>query len=106
MSDWIDVVSAADLAPGAFHVVDVEDTQIAVFNVDGDFFAIEDLCSHDLACLTEGDVEGGEVVCPIHGARFDLRTGEALTPPAYEPVPTFPVRVEAGMVQVRDDRFD
>jgi 3-phenylpropionate/trans-cinnamate dioxygenase ferredoxin component len=51
-------------------------------------------------------VDGDEVICPRHGARFCIRTGEALSPPAYEPVPTFPVRVTDGMVQVRDDRWD
>jgi 3-phenylpropionate/trans-cinnamate dioxygenase ferredoxin subunit len=106
MSDWVNVAAASAIADGEFAVVDVDDVEIAVFNVDGEFYAIEDLCSHDLACLTEGEVEGCEVTCPIHGARFDVRTGEALTPPAYEPVPTFPVRVEDGVVQVRDDRDD
>ena len=106
MSDWVDVAPTAHIGAGEFAVVDVDDVQIAVFNVEGEYYAIEDLCSHDFACLTEGEFEGCEVACPIHGARFDVRTGEALTPPAYEPVPTFPVRIENDVVQVRDDRDD
>lgn len=106
MSDWIDVAPVSELAPGAYKVVDVDDAAIAVFNLDGEFYAIEDVCTHDYAELTGGDIEGHEIVCPRHGARFDIRTGEALTPPAYEPVATLPVRVENGMVQVRDDRWD
>ena len=106
MSEWVDVAPAADLGPGSWRVVDVDDVQIAVFNVGGEFFAIEDVCTHDGGCLTGGEVEGGEIVCPRHGARFSIRTGEALSAPAYEPVSTFPIRIEAGMVQVRDDRWD
>ena len=106
MSDWINVAPAAQIGPGEFAVIDVDEIQIAVFNVEGEYHAIEDLCSHDLACLTDGEFEGCEVVCPMHGARFDVRTGEALTPPAYEPVPVFPVRIEDGVVQVRDNRDD
>ena len=106
MTQWVDVAPTTHIGEGEFAVADVDEVQIAVFNVEGEFYAIEDLCSHDYACLTDGELEGCEVVCPIHGARFDVRTGEALTPPAYEPVPTFPVRIEAGVVQVRDDRDD
>ena len=100
MSDWIDVAAARAIAPGEFVVVDVDDISVVVFNVDGRFLAVENLCSHDDALLSEGMLEGEEVICPRHGARFCLRTGEALTPPAYEPVDCYPVRVEDGMVQV------
>ena len=79
---------------------------MVVFNVDGGFLAVEDMCSHDDALLSEGMIDGEEVICPRHGARFCLRTGEALSPPAYEPVQTFPVRIEGDVVQVRDDRDD
>ncbi len=106
MASWVDVAQAADIGPGEFNVVDVDDTLIAVFNVKGTFYAIEDLCTHDGEELTGGPVDGDQVICPRHGARFCLRTGAALTAPAYEPVATFPVRVENGVVQVRDDRWD
>jgi 3-phenylpropionate/trans-cinnamate dioxygenase ferredoxin subunit len=106
MSDWIDVMPAAALPPGEPAVVELDDTNVAVFNVDGEFFAIQDVCTHDGEELTGGPMEGDQIICPRHGARFCVRTGEALSPPAYEPVHTFPVRVVDGMVQFRDDRFD
>jgi len=106
MSEWINVAPPGAIAPGEWEVVELEDTVIAVFNVDGEFHAIEDVCSHEEATLTGLPLEGDQVICPRHGARFCVRTGEALTPPAYEPVHVFPVRVEAGIVQVRDDRWD
>ena len=75
---------------------------IGVFNVGGDLYAIEDRCSHDDGPLAEGDFEPEEavVVCPRHGARFDVRTGRALTLPAYLPVETCDVTVEDGVVKV------
>ena len=106
MSEWIDVVPADEFEPGTWRTVDVDDVMIAVFNLDGEFYAIEDVCTHDYSTLTGGQVEGDEIVCPRHGARFNVKTGEALTAPAYEPVPTFPVRVDNGIVQVKDDRWD
>lgn len=107
MSDWVDVAAEAEFGPGTWRVAWVEGAPVAVFRAaDGSCYAIEDCCSHQATPLSEGKVEELEVVCPLHGARFSLVTGQALTPPAYEPVATFPVRVEKGMVQVRDDRFD
>lgn len=106
MPDWIDVAPQGELPPGEWVTVDVEGTEVAVFNVDGRYFAIENVCTHDGGELTGGDVEGDVIVCPRHGARFSITTGEALSPPAYEDVPTFPVRIRDGVVQVRDARFD
>jgi 3-phenylpropionate/trans-cinnamate dioxygenase ferredoxin subunit len=75
---------------------------VCVYNLGGELYAIEDRCSHDDGPLCEGefDVEEGTVVCPRHGASFDVRTGEALTLPAFEPVAVFPVRVDDGVVKV------
>jgi 3-phenylpropionate/trans-cinnamate dioxygenase ferredoxin subunit len=106
MSDWIPVAPTSEFPPGTHRVVDVDGAQIAVFNVDGQYFAIEDVCTHDGGILTGGPIENDQVVCPRHGARFSIRTGEALSPPAFEPVATLPVRVEDGVVQVRDERWD
>jgi len=106
MADWIDVAKAEDVKPGEFRVVDIDDVEIAVINCNGEFYAIEDVCTHDGGQLTGGEIEGCQIECPRHGARFDITTGEALTAPAYEPVAVFPVRVNDGMVQVRDDRWD
>jgi 3-phenylpropionate/trans-cinnamate dioxygenase ferredoxin component len=83
------VCSKSDLAPG--EVKRIDDPAIAVFNVGGTLFAISDTCTHAEASLSEGRVDGETVECPLHGACFDLRTGDALTPPAIEPVQTFRV---------------
>lgn len=106
MSDWVDVAPAAELPPGGRRVVSVDNAQIAVFNLDGRYYAIEDVCTHDGGELASGTCEGDVIVCPRHGARFSIKTGAVLAPPAYEAVATFPVRVENGIVQVRDDRWD
>ena len=106
MADWTDVAPADGFPPGTCRTVDVDGVPIAVFNVNGRYYAIEDLCTHEAETLSDGEVLDDIIVCPRHGAQFSLVTGEALSPPAYEAVPTFPVQVENGMVQVRDDRFD
>jgi 3-phenylpropionate/trans-cinnamate dioxygenase ferredoxin subunit len=103
MAEWVDVAKAEEFPPGTSVTVDLEDRVVAVFNVEGEFYAIEDLCTHDGGDLASGELEGDEIVCPRHGARFSVRTGEVLAPPAYEDVRVFPVRVHEGMVQVRDD---
>lgn len=101
MVDWVDVAKLADFGDGTVRVVVLGDgREVAVFNVGGRFYAIEDRCSHEEEALSWGAVEGDEVICPRHGARFSLVTGAALTPPACEPVATFAVRVEGGVVQV------
>ncbi len=76
---------------------------LGVFNIDGELYAVEDRCSHDDGPLVEGDWEPEEavVICPRHGSRFDIRTGRPLTLPAFEPVATYEVRVEDGLVKVR-----
>lgn len=106
MSDWVRVCASHELQPGHCRVLDVEGAQVAVVNVDGEFHAIEDVCTHDGGQLTGGAICGFEIECPRHGARFDLRTGAALCPPAYEPTAVFPIRIEDGVVWVRDDRWD
>ena len=106
MADWTDVCRADELAPGQCRVVDVDGVYMVVVNVGGEFFAIEDVCTHDGGDLATGGVIGDVITCPRHGARFCVRTGAALSPPAYEPTAKFPVRVEGGVVQVRDDRWD
>jgi len=110
MSDWIDVAPASEFRAGQSRLVDADGVRIAVFNIDGEFHALEDVCTHDGSPLlgsgvdTQDLVDGDQITCPRHGARFCIRTGEALAPPAYEPALKFPVRVENGIVQVRDDR--
>lgn len=100
MGEWIEVCAVDELKPGDFKTVWVDDIEVAVVNVDGEFYAIEDVCTHDGGELTGGIIEGCEIECPRHGARFDVRTGAVLAPPAYEDVPTYPVRIKAGRIEV------
>ena len=106
MNEWVAVARVEELASGERRIVDVDDTHIVVINLGGQYYAIEDVCTHDGGKLTGGTVEGDQIVCPRHGARFCIRTGAALSAPAYEPTSTFPVRIENGVIQVRDDRWD
>jgi 3-phenylpropionate/trans-cinnamate dioxygenase ferredoxin subunit len=106
MSDWVNVAKLEELPPGERRIVDVDDVQIAVFNLGGDYYAIEDVCTHDYAPLADAKLDGDEIICPRHGARFCIKTGAVKAPPAYEAVATFPVRVFQGMIQVRDARWD
>lgn len=106
MSQWIRVCPLSEILPGEHKLVWDGDVPIAVFNIDGDLYAIADVCTHDGGDLADGDLHGHAIECPRHGARFDVRTGAVLTPPAVEPTATFPVRVEDSVVYTRDDRWD
>ena len=102
MSEKIDVCPADDLPDGALRTVEWEDVEIMVVNCGGELLAIEDRCSHDDGPLAEGEIDVTKctVECPRHGSLFDLRSGKPLTLPAYEPVESFPVTVEDGVVRV------
>jgi len=97
---WKHVAPAASIAPGDYATAELDAGFVAVFNVAGEFFAIDDVCTHDGGGLAGGEVQDTQVICPRHGARFCLRTGRALTPPAYEPVKTYPTRIIDGYVEV------
>ena len=98
----IDVCPVEELPPGHVKIVFAGTLAIGVYNLDGEYFALEDRCSHDDGPLCEGDfdVEEGIAICPRHGANIDIRTGRALTLPAVDPVGTYAVRVEDGFVKV------
>jgi 3-phenylpropionate/trans-cinnamate dioxygenase ferredoxin subunit len=98
----LDVCPVEELPPGEVKIVHAGPVSLGVYNLGGELFAIEDRCSHDDGPLCEGefDPETGVVVCPRHGATFDIRTGRPLTLPAYEPVAVYPVRVVDGIVKV------
>jgi 3-phenylpropionate/trans-cinnamate dioxygenase ferredoxin component len=100
---WIDAGPAEELRDGHAVSISTGRRMIAVARSGGAYFAIEDICTHDGAELTGGAIEGTEIICPRHGARFCLRTGEALSPPAYEPVRVFATKIEGGHLWVRAD---
>ena len=101
MPNYVKVAAATEIPPGTKKIVEVAGVLVVVINVDGEFYAVEDVCTHDGGPLGEGKLEGCQLVCPRHGARFDVRTGAALTMPAFEPAPTYEVRVQdgAGLVE-------
>ena len=98
----LEVCPVEELPPGEMKIVTAGLVSVGVYNLDGRYFAIEDRCSHDDGPLCEGefDPETGVVICPRHGANFDIRTGDALTLPAFQPVAVYPVRVVDGIVKV------
>ena len=100
MTSWQSVAKVSDIPPGRVGVFHVGDREVAICNVDGEFYAIDDICTHDGGSLDQGELEGDEIECPRHGARFDVKTGAAVQLPAFEPVETYPVRVEGDAVQV------
>ena len=100
---WIDAGPVGDLVDGHAISIPVGRRMIAVARSGAAYFAIEDICTHDGAALTGGAIEGTEIICPRHGARFCLRTGEALSPPAYEPVRVFETKIEGDRLWVRAD---
>lgn len=106
MQDWIRVCATSELLPGESTVAWDGDTAIVVVNHDGDYYALEDRCSHEDFELSSGtfDPATGSIECILHGARFDVRDGRPLCPPAYTPVARFPVKREDGHIWTRDDR--
>jgi 3-phenylpropionate/trans-cinnamate dioxygenase ferredoxin subunit len=78
----------------------LDDKPVVIFNLAGGYYAIEDVCTHDDGPLGQGEVDGCEIICPRHGARFDLRTGKVLTLPAVQDVQTYPIRAKDGMLEI------
>jgi 3-phenylpropionate/trans-cinnamate dioxygenase ferredoxin subunit len=97
------VAKVSDIAPGQVKVVEVEDEDVALCNVDGQIYAIADVCTHDNGPLGQGHLHGDQIECPRHGARFDVRTGDALTLPAIVAIPTFEVKIEGDDILVNID---
>jgi 3-phenylpropionate/trans-cinnamate dioxygenase ferredoxin subunit len=92
---WLPAGKVSDLPPGRVRLVmGPDDQRLAVCNVDGEFYAIEDVCTHDGGPLDQGELEGEEIECPRHGGRFDVRTGRATMMPAVMPVRTYAVRID------------
>lgn len=98
--DYVAIASVNDLPPGERLYVTIDETQIIVFNLAGNLYAIGDICSHDGNVLDEAPVEGFDVVCPRHGAHFDLRSGKATALPAVMGIPAYPVRVKDGQIEI------
>ena len=100
MSAFSRVADTSDIAAGRVKTVVVGDRRIALCNVDGQFYAIDDLCTHDGGPLDQGELAGDVIECPRHGARFDVKTGKVLALPAVKPLTTYPLRVEGSEIWV------
>ena len=101
MSDFIKVATVDEIPVNGSKLVEVDDVRVALFNLNGELYAIEDVCTHDGGPLVEGTIVNGcEVKCPRHGARFDIRTGAAISFPAFEPTASYGVRVEGNDVWI------
>lgn len=100
MTQYVKVARADEIAPGEKKTVEVDGIEVVIVNLDGKFYAIENVCTHDGGPLGDGELEGCQLICPRHGARFDIRTGEALTLPAFEAAPTYEMRMQDGDVLV------
>jgi nitrite reductase/ring-hydroxylating ferredoxin subunit len=100
MATFIRVATTGELSPGQGKLVEVRDKRIALFNVGGRYYAVDDTCPHRGGPLSEGDVEGETAICPWHGAIFDLRTGDVKRPPAAVGVASYAVRVEGEQIEI------
>lgn len=98
---WVTVASASRLEPGDIAGAKIGDVDIAVYNVDGAFYATSNICTHAHALLSDGWLDGDAVECPLHAGRFDVKTGKALCPPVEIDLQTYPVRVVGDEIQVR-----
>lgn len=100
MAELVTVAKTSEIGAGQAKAVDVKGQTVAVFNVGGKFYAIEDTCTHVGGPLSEGELQGTAVTCPWHGAQFDVTSGKVLGPPAAEGVKSYPVRVEGDEIKV------
>ena len=96
----IELCRASEVAVGTPLRVEAEGLVVAVFNLDGEYFVTDDACTHGPGSLGEGYVDGDVVECNFHGGQFNIRTGEVVAPPCWEPVKTYRARVENGMVVI------
>jgi 3-phenylpropionate/trans-cinnamate dioxygenase ferredoxin subunit len=101
MSDWVDIGSSGELESTSRLEGDVDGFRVRVARVSGRLYAFEDRCTHDDSPFDDAPIEGCEIICPRHGAGFSLQSGEALSPPAYEPLRLFEAREVGGRIQVR-----
>ena len=100
MPQRIDLCSAADVSPGSALKVETGSLVLAVFNVDGEYYVMDDLCTHGPGSLSEGYIDGDVVECNFHNGQFNIRTGEVVSPPCMAPVKTYPVTVIDGRITI------
>jgi 3-phenylpropionate/trans-cinnamate dioxygenase ferredoxin component len=95
---FVEIAPLSDLPSGERMFLDIGDEPVVLFNIAGNVYAIGDVCTHDGGPLGEGEMDGHQIICPRHGARFDVRNGKALTMPAIVDTPSFPVEIRDGII--------
>lgn len=100
MSRYVKVARVLDIPVNGMKAFEVEHTGIVICNIDDEFFAFQDECSHDSAPISTGHLIGKEVVCPRHGARFDITSGAVTGPPAVAPIDTFEIKIESDDIYI------
>ena len=98
--NFVKVAQTSDLSPGQMKLVEIGDERILLSNLEGEYHAVAEVCSHAFAPLSEGDLSGEEVECPLHGSVFNAKTGEVLSPPADEGLTVYPVRVDGSDILI------
>jgi len=98
--EYLDIGPASELPPGGRLFVEIAGKPLVIFNIAGELFSIADVCSHDEGPVGEGELEGYNITCPRHGAQFDVRTGQVTQMPAVVDIPSYPVRVVSGTIQL------
>lgn len=98
--EFIEVASVQDLPEGERLFLEIDDQELVILNIAGHLFAIGDVCSHDNGPLGEGELDGHEIICPRHGARFDVRNGNVTALPAVEDIPAYPVRIKGDRIEI------
>ena len=100
MAEFVKVAKLAEILPGTRKLVDLEEVSVAIFNINGQLYCIEDVCTHDGAQVADGELDGFKLECPRHGALFDVRDGKALSMPAVESVPKYEVKIVGDDVYI------
>jgi 3-phenylpropionate/trans-cinnamate dioxygenase ferredoxin subunit len=98
--EYVEITSADQVPEGERIFIEVDGRSIVIFNLAGKLYAIGDVCSHDNGPVGDGEIEETEIICPRHGARFDIRTGKTTSLPAVKDIPSYPVRVAEGMIEI------
>lgn len=105
MSEFVKVAKVSEIPAGERKLIELEDVTVALFNIDGHYYCVEDVCTHDSGPVAEGTLDGFAIECPRHGALFDVRDGHVLSMPAVVPIPSYEVKIEGEdiLIESPDD---
>jgi len=100
MAEFVKVAHISEIPPGTRKIIDLEEVTVALFNIDGKYYCIEDVCTHDSGPVAEGELDGFRIECPRHGAHFDVRDGKVLSMPAIVPIPVYEVKLDGEEIYI------